>query len=145
MSTDIIGYFAVVLPREDEYQAFYLRQEDTAEGQATLDRAVTAWRKAMGVNPTAQELRHTLAASLAEVYLARSLVGVAWCAHALRLALKADWFWVEAYPEREGTRTSIHLLAARDPDAARLEIRGLPAVRLIELNLALQKLMKGGE
>lgn len=95
MSTDIIGYCAVVLPREGEYQGFYLRQEETAEGQAALDRAVTGWREAMGVHPTAQEL----AAGL----------------------------------------------AARDPDAARLEIRALPAVRLIELNLALQKLLRGGE
>jgi hypothetical protein len=122
-----IGYGAVILEALDEYQAFFIRDDEDTRREAT---AAMMMAIASGAQPVG-----ALQAVIVEGVLTTNwgLVGAA--ALALTGIAKENWFYIKASKEMAGTRTEMFPLKARTVEDARAEIEALPEVRAMKVRL----------
>lgn len=125
--TDCIGYGAVIVPALDEYQGFFIRDNDTIQPHAT-----TAMMTAMvsGAHPVG-----ALQAVIVEGVLNKNFGLVGAAALALVGFTKMKFFVILGNKEPEGTRTEMRSLKARTIEEARAEIESMPEVEKLKHNL----------
>jgi hypothetical protein len=111
---DAIGYGCIVVPALDEYQGFFIRDNQNLNREATT---VMMMAMAVGVNPVG-----ALQAVIVECVLTKDWGKVAAAALALAGLTKQKFFWIKASKEPEGTRTEMFPLKATTAEEARLEI-----------------------
>lgn len=131
---DTIGYGAVVLPHLDEFQGFFLVQDEDLNKQAVM-----AQMTALAINPAG--IHGGLQASIVDRVLNRDWHGVGVLALALWGITKEPYFYIKATKEAEGTRTQMFVLKAESVHDAQIEINNLPEVLAIKKRLrkAIQK------
>lgn len=123
-----IGYGCVVVPELDEYQAFFIRENESITREATT---VMMMAMATGAHPIG-----SLQAVIVDGVLKKEWGQVACASLALTGLTKHKFFWIKASKEPEGTRSEMFPLKATTVEDARAEINALPEV--IELK---QRLM----
>lgn len=141
----VVGYCAVVVKDRDLWQGLFIREDDKALHQRTLDAVRANMPSLMGTDgplvydsmpwlPEAdQPVAGALAASLVET------VGMSQHGHvmafsgALRLLTGMSYFWIEAWHENNGIRTIFHPMPlVVTPAAARSFVNGLPMVQTMK-------------
>ena len=128
-----IGYGAIVMPHLDEFQGFFLVQNEDLNKKAVL-----AQFTAMAVQPGS--VHGALQASIVDRALNHDWPGVAVLALALWGLTKEPYFYIKATKEVDGTRTQMFPLKAQSIQAAQIEINNLPEV--LEIKERLRKAMK---
>lgn len=127
---DATGWCAVVLPDEDAYQGYFIRESQ--EAKAT---AAALMQMALAVQGDGVEAMGAMQAALVEgaVTGRQDLVAGA----ALTLARTVvPYFIILAYRSAEGTQTELVKLNAREPETARAEFDALPVVAAIKQRIA---------
>jgi len=148
-----IGYFGVIIPSQDYYQGFFLRDEVFVEAQQFLDTvrktlggrytpsSITA-RPAPDVAPEDQEWVGAISATVSNLAFKMKYQELAVPALALYLVSGYKHFIIVADFEKSNTATTIENLPdAKNADDVRAIINSHPLVLGIQMKL-LRKMMK---
>jgi hypothetical protein len=123
-----IGYGAVIMSHLDEFQGFFLVQNEAVDREA-----VKMQMMALATQP--EGIHGALQAVIVEGVVTKRWDVVAAGARALWGITKEPYFYIEATKEGGGTRTQMHVLKARSVEAAQIEVNHLPQVLEIKERL----------
>lgn len=124
----VYGYGAIILPELDEFQGFFL-----TENEAIDREAVKVQMMALAAQPT--NIAAAIEAVMVEGYITGKEYLVAAGARALWGLKKKSFFYIVARKELGGTRTELFDLHATTVDEAKEEVNNLPLVLQIKDNL----------
>jgi hypothetical protein len=118
---DAIGYGCVVVPDLDEYQGFFIRDNDMTCRRET--NTVMLFAMGSGAHPIG-----ALQAVCVDAVLKKDWGQLGIASLALASLTKHKFFWIKASKEPEGTRSEMFPLKATTVEEARAEIDRLPEV-----------------
>lgn len=122
-----IGYGCVVVPDLDEYQGFFIVNDENKWAEANT---VMLLAMAAGAHPIG-----ALQAVIVEAVLTKDWGRAGVTALALASLTKHHFFWIKASKEAEGTRSEMFPLKATTVEEARAEIDTLPEVIALKKRL----------